>query len=71
MPAESVIALAKAIDIITRVHTQDATNAITGNGGFSIEWSPGILWRQGVDPQEYVKAWETLRRAIGKQVADE
>lgn len=61
--SQPILSLAKAIDIITKVHTSDHPR------GFAVDYSATVFDQREVKPQDYTNAWATLRRAVGKQVA--
>ena len=60
---ESILSLAKAIEIVTKVHTSDHPR------GFAVDYSATVFDQREVKPQDYTKAWATLRRAVGRKVA--
>jgi hypothetical protein len=58
-----ILSLAKAIEIVTKVHTCDHPT------GFAVDYSATVFDQRRVKPQDYVEAWKILRRAVGKQVS--
>lgn len=59
---EPILNLAKAIEIVTQVHTADHPR------GFAVNYSATVFDQREVKPPEYIEAWKTLRRAVGKPV---
>jgi hypothetical protein len=59
-----ILNLARAIEIITDVHTSDHPR------GFAVNYDATVFDQRSVKPPEYVAAWKLLRRAIGKKVAE-
>lgn len=59
---EPILALAKAIEIVTQAHTSDHPR------GFAVNHSATVFDQREVKPPEYVEAWKALRRAVGKPV---
>lgn len=59
-----ILNLARAIEIITDVHTCDHPR------GFAVNYAATVFDQRSVKPPEYVAAWKLLRRAIGKKVAE-
>lgn len=58
-----ILNLARAIEIVTAVHTSDHPR------GFAVNHAATVFDQRSVKPQDYVEAWKLLRRAVGKQVA--
>ena len=59
-----ILNLARAIDIVTSVHTSDHPRRI------AVEHRASVHDRPNVKTDEYVAAWKLLRRAVGKKVAE-
>jgi hypothetical protein len=64
MQTEKIASLAKAIEIVTEVHTRDHRS------GFAVEHRASVCDRPDVNSAKYVQAWALLRRAVGKQVSE-
>lgn len=62
--ATEILNLAKAIEIVTAVHTSDHPR------GFDIDHRASIFDQTEIKVPEYVAAWKLLRQAIGKKVAE-
>ena len=59
-----ILSLARAIDIITAVHTSD------GHNGWAIQTRASIYDHPEMKVDEYVAAWRLLRQSVGKKVAE-